>query len=721
MRLRLLAPALLVTCLSIPAIAADAVAEVRVIDGKVLLDHWARTPIGRTWADPALDPVRKHWVEAQQKIATEAGFSPTDLIAALTDQRAALLPGSDPAKPVVVVQAGLGALAEKAMATIRKSDESKPTDVPGAAEAVTGNEPNVILARFAQHLVLAVNQLPVKPVPLGMPSADVVGRIDVAQTVDLFVPLLLEHSKESGAQMRDTLERLKKQVQDQGLGEASYRMELLDEGVLEHLDVVMTKPNPGTLPVDRALLARLPANTLMAAGFGIDYGAVWKTQRADLLAGWAPAMGIDPKNPDEVEKTINGKLAEQGLPYTAAELAEGMKGTFAIGLTPGMPAPGVTVILPRTPVLDGLMAWLGGKAGFEAPAEGSSVLVPLPSPAAPPVTLVCDKASWVASTDAILADAWLAGSSSGWATTPAMKTALQKAPKDAYLIGASDTPAVVRTLQTYAAMLLNFAKDLDRPTKGAIQQSLVKLAGNASTGYVVAGFDDGGKRGVAEIRSLTGLLPMPVAGGVIAAVMAGNRKKTAQDEPVAIIEEPPAEVRGPRSVLKSQVFPALVQFQAAAYVDQDGDGVGEYGFLSEMAGRRSVPSQRQRLALLGDTGLGKRDTVDGYRFSIFLPDGKGGVVNEPGAGQPRLIQAGAADWQETWFLAYAWPQRGTEGTMYCLLPNGAVYQAPFTGTKPAWDAVFNGGKAWGKPAWEPARSDATPVESTGGEGATAVP
>lgn len=115
---------------------------------------------------------------------------------------------------------------------------------------------------------------------------------------------------------------------------------------------------------------------------------------------------------------------------------------------------------------------------------------------------------------------------------------------------------------------------------------------------------------------------------------------------------------------------AQAQLQATAAIDEDGDGVGEYGFLGELSGVRPLRGQRQRLrppvlsasfgALQGDgsgEGVVQRS---GYFFKVFLPGADRAAVAEwPGPGDgPRILTEAA----EQGWCAYAWPvQPGQTG------------------------------------------------------------
>ena len=74
---------------------------------------------------------------------------------------------------------------------------------------------------------------------------------------------------------------------------------------------------------------------------------------------------------------------------------------------------------------------------------------------------------------------------------------------------------------------------------------------------------------------------------------------------------------------------AQSKFRLAAHVDRDDDGIGEYGTLGELAGRRPIPGDSTPLdlhllpAVLGDTDANGRSRCGNYWFAIHLADAEG--------------------------------------------------------------------------------------------------
>lgn len=152
-----------------------------------------------------------------------------------------------------------------------------------------------------------------------------------------------------------------------------------------------------------------------------------------------------------------------------------------------------------------------------------------------------------------------------------------------------------------------------------------------------------------------------------------------------------------KASLKAGVFPAQVQFQGGAYLDEDGDGIGEGGFLDEMAGAGGKP-----LSLLPPSWR-QAVPMSGYRFVLYLPDGEGAAASRA---EIQDRSAAAIDARERHWIAYAWPETwGQSGRRaFAILPNGQLLttKPSSSGSRPEWNAALSAG--WGSaPAsgWTP--------------------
>jgi len=127
------------------------------------------------------------------------------------------------------------------------------------------------------------------------------------------------------------------------------------------------------------------------------------------------------------------------------------------------------------------------------------------------------------------------------------------------------------------------------------------------------------------------------------------------------------------------------QFQQAICVDQDGNGIGEYGLFQELAGAeipRGAINPRtpgeflsQELGAVDANGIA---TKAGYNILIYLPTDAGVAVSEGDLGVPLPNVEVAADGphQEVRWCAYAWPVSRTEtgNRAFCVNQTGTVYQ-----------------------------------------------
>src|SRR5262245_40993952 len=150
-----------------------------------------------------------------------------------------------------------------------------------------------------------------------------------------------------------------------------------------------------------------------------------------------------------------------------------------------------------------------------------------------------------------------------------------------------------------------------------------------------------------------------------------------------------------RNIIASQS-----QFQTQAVVDTDGDGIGEYGWFTEMAG---IVTPRNAIAplvppvlsaALGTLQPPTNDFINrsGYFFQMFLPDNNGQGLAETAFAAPDQNVC------ETCWICYAWPaDRQTTGnrsfvtsqTGDLLQTNEQVAQYDGTTTRPIYSAALD--------------------------------
>ena len=666
--------------------AAPAPATLRIADGADLVKAWDGSIYAKVWSDPAAAALRATWAESLTEIQAELGFDPVAALAGIKGCEARFLGMAAEDKPRLHVRADLGAAAAPLFATLlaKGGMANKKKQVAGADEAY-GDEDG-IFARFGTVVVIAVNTEPSPAVPVGVSPAAVAVDLDAKRLVDAITGGIPPANKASFDAMVKNLKPY--------LGLWKYRADIVPEGLRERLDANV--PQPGTMPVDRSLLARLPATTLMAVSYGFDGRAYWKAVGETLLGQLDEAMhpGL-PIGPAATAQEIGASLQAMGIEASLQQVIEGLSGTSLFALTQSAPFPAVTIAVPRSKPMDQLLGFALAQIGGTLPEEGQSAPVVIPNVPLP-ITLLRDKGHWVLTTDAMLSATWSSGAPGGFADTPMAKTLYAVAPKDAALLGASDTPAVLRTIQGYLGMVLAGNDGLTAEQKQSINGALIRLAGAASTGYVFMANDAKGSR--TEVRGLVGAGVVPLLAG---GAMWGTPKSEPQHMFGADLGEATAETPDGQAIetLGSVLFPAQFQFQGGSYADQDGDGVGEYATLAELMGKRPAPGRTQGEVLA--EGFADDGARDGFRYAIYLPDAKGGALD--GAGGRKADKA-AADAQERAFVVYAWPVQAAGGSRaFAVDQTGVVYEAPYTGSAPAWNALY-GGQGWdGVPAWQPAQ------------------
>jgi len=117
------------------------------------------------------------------------------------------------------------------------------------------------------------------------------------------------------------------------------------------------------------------------------------------------------------------------------------------------------------------------------------------------------------------------------------------------------------------------------------------------------------------------------------------------------------------------VVSAQAQFQACGVVDCNQNGSGEYGTFAEMAAGAVLRGQKNKmnppvLSLAFREPRNGRVTRSGYHYRIYLPDAKGGAVNEKD--DSTRIDAKLA---EVAWCAYAWPVKAGETGKHAFFIN----------------------------------------------------
>jgi hypothetical protein len=687
---RLIVPSL-VAVLALPAAEPAPLMELTIGDGARMIQRWDASLYAKLWKERALEPLRTKIAEQLAGIEGPLGFTLIEALAAMKSGDVRITGFIPPApaatgaapqpKARMLGQFDLGAFAPRLMELLTAGNAgAEILTIPGADAAirpVADGNPTIermTFARFGDRLLVDANR-DQPPAPYTVTP----GKADLSLAIDYRALVTVMGEITDDPKARATFATMRSF--EQYLEPLSWDMTLVAEGIHERVAQKITYP--GVLPVDRSLFTHLPGNTLAALALGFDSKAAWK-ELEPMLLKLAADQG-QPVTAAQVREQIDQGLAGAGLPLTAENVFNSLNGTVLIAVTPSAPFPAVTIALPRSQALDQLLRHaLTTQLMIEVPADGTSA--PLPVPNLPlPITLIADAKHWVLTSDQTLGSTWFTVSDNNWSTSTALKTAVAKATGDAFLIGASDTPAVLRVLGGFLPLMpIQDAKD-----KQTITVMLARASGVAATGYLLGQHRDGGWE--VESRGLLGFGAIPFIAGATFATVAPKRGDAAE---ISVV-----------SLLRSGVFPAQIQFQAGAYVDQNGDNIGEYGFLAEMAGG-AITGQPDtlKLSLLPEVWNATRPAVHGYRFSCWLPDGKGGAIGaNDGA---RAQNAAAAKAQSERFVVYAWSADGADKPVYALTQTGSIYSS--TGVTigangPAWNALFAGGGWDTDPAWEPQR------------------
>lgn len=156
------------------------------------------------------------------------------------------------------------------------------------------------------------------------------------------------------------------------------------------------------------------------------------------------------------------------------------------------------------------------------------------------------------------------------------------------------------------------------------------------------------------------------------------------------------------------------QFRNAVALDQDGDGEGEFGFLSELGGVHPVrgggpiyTANPYIPSVLGRVDANGVAVKSGYCFKLYLPGGDRVAVAErdtlPGPDR------NAAGLQGRNYIVYAWPESpgrsgvrvfvvDAQGTVHANVNMGGRYAGP--ASPPPWDAALDDSDGNGSLDWD---------------------
>ena len=143
---------------------------------------------------------------------------------------------------------------------------------------------------------------------------------------------------------------------------------------------------------------------------------------------------------------------------------------------------------------------------------------------------------------------------------------------------------------------------------------------------------------------------------------------------------------------------AQTQFQAGVRLDQDLDGTGEYGFLTELCGHgalreRAAVSPPVLSASFQPTAEPGVFTRGAYRFRVWLP----GAADDPVAGAPDVVSGVDPDRAESCWACLAWPSSSrTGGRAFLINQQGTILATPAGSLAGAMDPTVSGPFAMGR-------------------------
>ncbi|MFM2092075.1 MAG: hypothetical protein RLZZ127_2564 [Planctomycetota bacterium] len=542
-------------------------------------------------------------------------------------------------------QAEMGATARPLAEALARALDARirPATVAGSPAAwslptgvVDGSR--TVFAVFGTHLVAGGERSRLDPRPVQAGDDDLVMVFNQPRLADGWRKIL---PGAEWAGQRSAMESL--------LGMLVWRLKAVPEGIEETIGWPGARTG---LPVDRDLMARMPADALMAWCAGTDGAALWKA--------WGEALTGEPSGMPGSGSLVGLEawMRRRGAPCTLEEAVASLRGTWGLAVSPGVPFPEVELMIPRNPTLDRLAVWLGSLNGATGiPAEGPWPLSIDGLPMA--FQLVADRTHWLITPDPLRAETWPTGAATGFATRPAAIAAMARAPQEATGLGCSDTPEVLKVLGAYSRLL----PIRDRKARTVLDRTVAELARAATTGWVWTRSTATG----AEIR-LRG-----VAGSGLIVPLAWQVVQGSAEAVAA------AKAERPAAFLRRSLLPAVERARAAQQVDRDGDGIGEVPTMAQLVAA-GIPGLAAPVLRDGDL------VRDGYRYRLHLPAAGGAAVHR---------EPGDADASERSFVLYAWPDAG-EGLVFAVDARGVIHGSlPEKDREPAWNSLYRRNAGWG--------------------------
>ncbi len=582
-----------------------------ISDAPRLMQHWDACLLAQVWRDPVAAPLRDHLDREWPGLVQTWGCDPLVLLRAARSADLRLVPQAD-ASVALFAQADLGTAAATAFASLAQLGTALTVAGTDAAVRIPTSQPPLQIQRQGGWLLVGPEGQTLRPTTVVASTHDLTFRLEGQR----FLPLLAVTETPILAVLRDVLPTV------------TGTMDVIPNGFSTEAQI--TASWPWLVPCNFAPFARLPVNTTEVSAFGLDGPQLW-IGIGERLTAQARLWDAN---------LVDHPLRNLGLDLSLADVVRGLSGTWALVTTPSAPMPGYSLFVPRTATTDRIVAALVAKAGSQLPAEGQALPIPLPNGIPLSLNLGRDRAHWVVSTDPGLAATWLIAGGTAWSTSLLGRFAHDHARAETVAVSVSDTPAQLREAAAGFSLAVAYIPTLSPAERQAIPRILARLAALAKPGWGMLTRQGKGFHFASEGLGGGNGTVAPIA--VIAAIALPNlleSRITANEAAAA-------------ATLTSGVFPALVQFQAGAYIDQDHDGRGEY------------PPELAYLA-------GKQDATVTRPLSLLMP-----TFNAP---QP--VHVGAyvyalhtfGDPEVSW-VAYAWPASPKDGRRsFAITVNGIVY------------------------------------------------
>ncbi|MDA3963755.1 MAG: hypothetical protein PF961_23450 [Planctomycetota bacterium] len=263
----------------------------------------------------------------------------------------------------------------------------------------------------------------------------------------------------------------------------SWNLSLVPEGLDHRLS--FPRIPAGLVPVDLAVLDRIPADTTMVIAAGVDGAAWWQDFEQSVLPRMLERGGPEmAKSIQEGRAKVDQILAQWGVPGGISAVLSSMKGTkfMTVSTSGGILMPAITVGMPRSPELDAVVGALLAMTGAESPAEGKIQFVSIPTGqrefpiVAPGVVVARDASHWLVSTDALGLEDWLTGTTGGWRAQADLPQDLSSV----QFVGWSNTPVLLRSLVPLVGPLVSNGLEQGRLAEASLELALgfAREAGN---------------------------------------------------------------------------------------------------------------------------------------------------------------------------------------------------------------------------------------------------